>query len=201
MKSRFPICFYSGLPAAVIYVAFTLLAYIQYPLPFSPLRNWLSDLGNQMDNPQGATFYQTGAILAALFQAVWFVGLSQWRLKHATAHRRLLFIAQFSGLLASFALIMSALNPINMPEIHFFWSQIHFMLSGIAFGFYVTALRYHHGFSNAILYFGIGAAILPFLMFTVGKGETYWTEWAAVGVFISYILTVGNASRAILRYV
>lgn len=201
MKSRFPICFYSGLPAAVIYVVFTVLAYVQYPLSFSPLRNWLSDLGNQIENPQGAAFYQAGVILAALFQAVWFVGLSQWRLEDAVAHRRLLFVAQFSGLLASFALIMSALNPINMPEVHSFWSQIHFMLSGIAFGFSVTALRYHQEFSNAILCFGIGAAILPLLMFTVGKGETYWTEWVAVGVFISYILTVGNASRAILRHV
>ena len=200
MKPRFSICFYSGFPAAVIYITSTILAYTRYPLPFTPPRNWLSDLGNQIDNPEGAAFYNAGVILAALLQAIWFAGLSQWRLEHAPAHQRLLIVAQFSGLLASFALIMSALNPINMPEIHSFWSQIHFMISGIAFGFSVAALRYHPRFSNGILYFGMGAGLLPFLMFIFNKGQIYWLEWIAVGFFLLYILIVGNTSRTISRH-
>ena len=197
MKPRFALCFYSGLLAAVIYILSAVLAYSRYPLPFSPMQNWLSDLGNEIDNPQGAIFYKAGVILTALLQTLWFVGLSQWRVERITAPKRLLLVAQFAGLLASFALIMSALNPINMSEVHSFWSRIHFMFSGIGFGFSVTALRYHPHFSNGILYFGIGSAILPFLMFTLGKGKTYWMEWMAVGLFIFYILAVGKASLLI----
>jgi hypothetical protein len=200
MKPRFALCFYSGLLAVVIYIVFAILAYTRYPLPFSPARNWLRDLGNQIDNPQGAAFYQAGLILTALLQTVWFVGLSQWRVERTTAPKRLLLVAQFAGILASFALIMSALNPINMPEVHFFWSRIHFMFSGIGFGFSVTALRYHPHFSNEILYFGIGAALLPFLTFTLWKGKTYWVEWMTVGLFIFYILAVGKASLLISRH-
>lgn len=200
MKPRFALCFYSGLSAAMIYILFTIFAYSRYPLPFSPMRNWLSDLGNQIDNPQGAAFYNSGVILTALLQTFWFVGLSQWRVERTTAPKRLLLVAQFSGFIASFALIMSAMNPINMSEVHSFWSRIHFMFSGIGFGFSVTALRYHPRFSNEILYFGIGAAVLPFLMFTLGKGKTYWMEWLAVGLFIFYILAVGKPSLLISRY-
>lgn len=200
MKSRFPICWCSATLGAATYITFTILAYSRYPLPFSPLQNWLSDLGNQIDNPQGAIFYNTGVILTALLLGAWFVGLSKWRLTNNVAHQRLLAIAQVTGILSIIGLIMSALNPINMPEVHSFWSQIHFILSGIAFGFSVTALRYHTHFSNRILYLGIGSAALPFLMYTFGEGRAYWMEWIAVALFILYILSVGNRSRTFMRY-
>ncbi len=195
MKSRFPICYFAAILSAILYIACVIAAYLQYPKPFSLRQNWLSDLGNQIVNPRGAAFYNVGVILTSLLLAVWFVGLSQWRLKQNTANQRLLTIAQIAGIIATFALIMSALNPIDKPAVHALWSQIHFILSGIGFGFSVTALRYHRSFSNQILYLGIWASILPFLMYTLGKGQTYWMEWVAVGSFIIYILAVGTTTR------
>ncbi len=193
MKLRSSINYGSAVLGAVTYVTFTIIAYSQYPLPFSPKRNWLSDLGNQIDNPQGAIFYNVGVILTALFLAIWFAaGLSQWRLKENIAHQRLLAISQISGLLFTYALIMSALYPINMAHVHSFWSQLHFMMSGIGFGFSVTALRYHPRFSHRLLILGASASVLPFLMFAYGKA--FWLEWVAVGLFIIYILSLGIVS-------
>ena len=195
MKSRIPICYFAAILSAILYIACGIAAYLQYPKPFSLRQNWLSDLGNQIVNPRGAAFYNVGVILTSLLLAVWFAGLSQWRLKQNTANQRLLAISQITGIVASFALIMSALNPINKLAVHALWSQIHFILSGIGFGFSVTALRYHRNFSNQILYLGICASLLPFLMYTLGKGQTYWMEWVAVGFFILYIFAVGTTTR------
>lgn len=198
MKSRFPINFFSAILCSVAYVVLAILAYSQYPRSFSPESNWLSDLGNQIENPMGAVFYNIGVILTAVFLGIWFTaGLSQWRLENNAVHQRLLMISQTAGLLAAFSLIMSALYPINLLQVHSFWSRIHFMMFAMGFGFSVAALRYHPKLSKASLYFGTGAALLPTLMLTFGKA--FWLEWIAVGLFITYVLSVGKASLSITK--
>ena len=193
MKFRFPICYGSAILSAATYIIFAILAYIKYPLPFSPFQKWLSDLGDQIVNPEGAIFYNIGAILSALFLAVWFAaGLAQWRLDGNSTHKRLLAIAQITGLLSAFALIMSALNPINVYQVHSFWSRVHFMMFGMGFGFSVAALRYHPNFKKANLYLGICTAVMPTLMLVFGKA--YWLEWVAVGCIMVYILSIGKAT-------
>lgn len=195
MKSRSLVCFGSAVQGCVTYVYFAVLSYAKYPLPISPFRNWLSDLGDQIVNPKGAVFYNIGVILTALCLALWFtVGLSQWRLKGNAAQGRLLVIAQAAGVVSAFALIMSALYPIHLPQVHSFWSRIHFMMFGMCFGFSVAALRYHPGFTRVNLCLGIVTAILPSLMLVFGKATAL--EWVAVGCIIAYMLSIGIASLA-----
>jgi hypothetical protein len=192
MKLRIPINFCSAVLGAMTYCTFAILAYAQYPLPFSPITNWLSDLGNQIDNPRGAVFYQIGVILSALFLAIWFVGLFQWGLKGKVAHKRLLAVSQTAGIFAALALIMSAIYPINLLQVHSFWSKTHFMMSGIGFGFSVAALRYHLRFKKENMYLGTWTAFMPTLMLIFG--EAYWLEWITVSCIIVYMLSVGIAS-------
>ncbi len=193
-RITFPICFWFGILSVVTYLTFSILAYLRYPLPFSPANNWLSDLGNQANSPGGACLYNAGVILTALFLSAWFAGLSQWRLPSNIANRRLLVVSQALGILSSTSLILSALNPINLPTAHAFWSQLHYLGSGIAFAFSVTALRYHPCASAPILGLGICASLMPFLMLTFGQGMLHWMEWVAVSLFILYILSVGHVS-------
>jgi hypothetical protein len=42
MKKHLSLSLVTGLFAIVCYLAFALLAFAHYPLPYSPLRNWLS---------------------------------------------------------------------------------------------------------------------------------------------------------------
>ncbi len=193
-RFRAPICYWFAILSVLTYMTCSIVAYLHYSLPFSLANNWLSDLGNQVSNPRGASLYNAGVILTALFIAAWFAGLSQWRLPNHTANRRLLVISQAIGILSSTALVLSALNPINMPVAHAFWSQLHFLGSGIAFAFSVTALRYHRSASVHVLCLGICASLMPFLMFTFGRGIAFWMEWVAVALFILYVLSVGRAS-------
>src|SRR5574339_399625 len=199
MKSRFPVCYSSAILGAVTYIVFAILAYVQYPVSFSPIHNWLSDLGNTINNPQGAIFYNVGVVTSALFLAIWFTaGLSQWKLQHKTTHQRLLLISQIAGILAAIAMIMSAIYPINGFQIHAFWSKIHFMMFGMGFGFSVAALRYHPLLPKVNLYVGATAAVLPTLMLIFGN--SYWLEWAAVGCMIVYMLLIGKAGLTFSRY-
>ncbi len=196
MKTRIHYSFISAVLSVSVYMVFSLIAYLKSPLPISPIRNWLSDLGNQVSNPQGAFFYNTGIIACALFLTIWFtIGLSQWRIKGHTIQKKLLFVAQVGGLLTAFSLMMSALYPINHLQVHAFWSDINFIMFGISFAFTVAALRYHPNFLKILLLLGVLAAILPSLVLFINAA--YWLEWVAIGVFMVYILAIGARTLTI----
>jgi hypothetical protein len=193
MKMRLPVCFTSALLSGLTYVVFAVLAYLKNPQPISPLNNWLSDLGNQLNNPQGAIFYNIGVISCAVFLAIWFsAGLSEWRLKDHLIQRRLLFVAQLGGVMTAFALMMSALYPINHLKQHAFWSDTNFILFGISIAFSVAALRYHSHLPRVLLVIGVAVAILPTLVLVFN--HLFWMEWIAVAGIITYIVSIGTAA-------
>lgn len=89
-RYSFPLCSWFAILSVLTYLTFSILAYLRYPLPFSPAHNWQSDLRNQEDNPGGACVYNAGVIVTALFISAWFAGLSQWKLPNNIANRHLL---------------------------------------------------------------------------------------------------------------
>lgn len=193
MKGRFPLCYLSSILACIAYPAFTTVAYMKYPEVFSPQTNWLSDLGNLEVSPIGGPYYNIGVVIAAICTALWFLGLGKWKLQTPPVQARLLRIAQSAGVLAAIGLFLSALYPINLATIHALWSKVHFIASGVGFAFAVTALRYHPRFSKGLMATGAFASVMPFLIYV--SGETYWLEWAAVGVFLVFITWVGVATK------
>ena len=117
----------TGLTAIVIYLIFTLISFLQYPSAYSPLNNWLSDLGNPLENPTGAIYYNTGCIITALLLTLFCIGLRIWD----TGTKRvaiLLTIAQITGILAAISLIIAAVFPLGT------FSQIHTVSSPICTG-------------------------------------------------------------------
>ncbi len=193
--TRFPVCYWSAILGVLIYAGGCILAYLPYPKPFFPAANWLSDLGNPEENLGGAFFYNAAVALAALFVAVWFVGLAQWRLASQIASQRPLLVSQTIGILSCAALVLSALNPINTLAVHAFWSQVHYLGTGLAFALPVAALRYHRHVSAWMLYLGAAASAWPSLTLLLGDGTIYWMEWIAVCLFVLYLLSIGAASR------
>ena len=143
MKRHLSLSFASSLCAIVCYLACTLLAFAHYPLPYSPLNNWLSDLGNPDLNPAGALFYNMGIVVTAAILLLFFLGLSRWKMENNQTQRLMLLITQGTGMLGAFAMLMSGLYPINSPALHSFFSICLYILLGTAFAFAVAALRYH----------------------------------------------------------
>ncbi len=92
MKRHPSLSFVTAMFVIVCYLAFTLLAFSRYPLPYSPLSNWLSDLGNANLNPSGALFYNIGIVASGGLVLLFFLGLSEWKMGKNWGQNLMLFV-------------------------------------------------------------------------------------------------------------
>jgi len=75
---RRPILSVAGVVVIIFYCAFTFTSIALFPTAFSPIDNWLSDLGNPSFSPHGAVFYNVGCILTVLALMPFLAGLYKW---------------------------------------------------------------------------------------------------------------------------
>jgi hypothetical membrane protein len=195
MKKYQTISFISGNLAVLCYLVFAILAYSQYPLPYSPMRNWLSDLGDVNLNPHGAVLYNIGIILTAMLLLVFFLGLSRWKIETKRVQIIMLRLTQAFGILGSFCMVMSAIFPINLLKIHSFWSASLWIMLSTAFAFSVAALRYHQRVQRWLLILGLFTPLMVILMsfFTT----LHVLEWITLLLFLSYVGLVGIETKKV----
>ena len=186
--------------AVVVYLAFAIAAYLQYPGAYGPLRNWLSDLGNPIENPSGAVFYRLGCVLTAVILLAFFGGLSGWN----TGDKKmkvLLATAQIAGALSALSLILTAVFPLGtQTDMHRFWSMMLFVLLGFFLTFSATALLRHPAFARWVAYYGFLTAAFNFVngaILTAVFSGIYVGEWISIGMFMVYIMMVAYSSRTI----
>jgi hypothetical protein len=183
----------AGFAAAAIYVIFTSVAFFKYPGAYSPLTNWLSDLGNPLLSPSGALFYNLGCILTGLVLVAFYIGLREW-VNNDKRLKILLTIAQISGLLSSIFLIIAALFPLGShTPIHAFSGKMHVVFLGFFFTFMATALLKHPVSIKWFAYFGFVGALVNFI-YGAFLYSVFWAEWLAIGMFTIYILMISYNS-------
>jgi len=193
MKKSKYISFIGGILAVLCYLVFALLAFSRYPMPYSPMKNWLSDLGSGELNPHGAIFYNIGIISTALFLIVFFLGLSVWKIEDNKAQIIMLRLTQAFGILGSICMMMSAIYPINLYVIHSFWSTSLYILLSTAFIFTAAALRYHQRVPRWLLILGVTTAIMVIL--TSFFPIVYVLEWITLFLFLSYVSIVSYETK------
>lgn len=193
MKQYPNISFVAGNLAVLFYLAFAGLAFIQYPMPYSPMNNWLSDLGNVRLNPGGAAFYNIGIVSTALLLIFFFLGLSKWKIENNRVQVIMLLLTQAFGILGSICMVMSALYPINFFETHSFWSTSLWILLSTAFAFSVAMLRYHQNIPGWLLILGISTALMVIL--TSFLTTVAMLEWISLILFLSYVSLLGLKTR------
>jgi len=185
----------TGLFSVLCYLAFTVFAYSRYPLTYSPTRNWLSDLGNPNINPQGAVFYNIGIISTALVLIVFFLGLSVWKIEGNRVQVIMLRLTQAFGILGAFCMILSAIFPINLIQVHSFWSSSLYIMLSIAFIFSVAMLRYHQKVPSWLLILGVSIALMVIL--TSFFPNVYLLEWITVFLLLSYVALLGIETKSV----
>nr|MDO8114407.1 hypothetical protein [Candidatus Sigynarchaeota archaeon] len=131
IKTRFSSI--TGFTLIGVYITFVMLSLGLYPTAYSPMENWLSDLGNWRFNPKGALFYNLGCILTAIFEVLYMAGLSAWDLAKKW-QKILLRIGQTSGFISAFCLFMGGIYSEDFWITHMILSEIHV----IALGFFAT---------------------------------------------------------------
>ena len=193
MKRVQYISFIASILVVLCYLVFAILAFIQYPLPYSPINNWLSDLGNVKLNPHGAIFYNIGIISTALLLILFFLGLSRWKIENKRVQILMVLLTQAFGILGCICMIMSAIFPINFLEVHSFWSASLYIMLSTAFAFSVAALRYHPKVPRWLLVLGLSTTLMVIL--TSFLTTVFILEWITVSLFLSYVCLIGVETK------
>jgi hypothetical membrane protein len=179
----------SGFAAVAIYLVFAAIALIRYPDAYSPLRNWLSDLGNPLINQSGALFYNLGCVLTGVVLIAFFIGLREW-IDESKRLKILLTIAQIAGILSSVLLIVTALFPLGShTSIHEISGKMHVIFLGFFLTFSATVLLRHPVLRKWPAYFGFLTAVVNFV-YGAFLHSVFVAEWVAIGMFIIYVLMI-----------
>jgi hypothetical protein len=188
----------SGVTAAAVYLVFTTVAFFKYPAGYSPLTNWLSDLGNPLVNQSGAIFYNLGCILTSFSLIAFYIGLRAWN-KRDKKLNIIMKIAQISGIFSSVFLIITALFPLGShTPIHVFSGKMHVIFLGFFLTFSATALLKHPASIKWFAYFGFFSALVNFI-YGAFLYSAFAAEWIAIGMFIIYVLMISYNSRLLIN--
>ena len=114
---------FSGLSIVIVYVAFLTISYALHPSGFSPIDNWLSDLGKYSVNTNGAIYYNAGCILTGIFLAL-FAAVLQIKGSMKKWQHIFIIISQLSGIVAGFGLVMTAIFSIDQLQLHSTWGIV-----------------------------------------------------------------------------
>ena len=183
---------FSSVFMVVSYLLLTFLAFINLHASYTPLKNWLSDLGNYQFNPKGAIFYNAGIILTGILLIIFFISLVEWKMAENKKQNIMLFLTQFFGCAGAIAAIMSAIFPIMVEGTHSFWSALLYIFLGTAFAFSVAAMRYYSYYPKWLLILGGLIAVEDMVWGMVLN--TYLMEWITVALFLSYVSLLGSVT-------
>jgi hypothetical membrane protein len=167
----------------VFYCAFTLTSIALFPTAFSPVVNYLSDLGNSTFNPRGAWFYNAGCILTGLALFPFYAGFYEW---YTPERRRKLLITatQIVGFLSAFSLIMIGVFSEDSMTQHLFWSEFFFIFNLLVLILANISLLTRPKFIRPIGYYGLAVAVVN-LLFVV-LTSTPLLEWFTVFTALVY---------------
>jgi hypothetical membrane protein len=177
-----------GILVILFYCIFTFISIALFPPPFSPIDNYLSDLGNSTYSPNGAIFYNVGCILTGSALFPFFIGLFKWYRKEIW-HKILIIATQIIGCYSGFALIMIGVFSEDFLAEHIYWSNVFFFLNLMVLILASIFLSLNPKFIKVIGLYGIIVAIINLLfVFVIGTPILEWfTVFTALG-FVALIL-------------
>jgi hypothetical protein len=191
-NSKFSINPISGISGLVLYLVLCAVAFSFYPSSFSPTGNWLSDLGNNLLNPDGAIFYRLAGILSGAALLVFFLTLGHWTKDRGKATRILFFLVRVFGLIASFSFIMTGVFSEDMMPMHSWFSITLY----IAFGTAIASTGFAVLFSMVLPRWFVAFCFLAWAFDIVSGmfGQTMWLEWVVVAFLIIYVAAMSTFS-------
>jgi hypothetical membrane protein len=193
MKINTYFSLYWGFLVILFYCIFTFISVGLFPPPFSPIDNWLSDLGNSSYNPNGAIFYNLGCITTGIALFPFFIGLYVW--KTEKLWNNILLIATIViGCFSGFALILIGFYSEDFMAPHVFWSNIFFETILLVLVLAGISLFLHKDFIRWIAIYGFIVFLFDlFFVFFVGKPIL---EWIVVFTALGYVgLIVYNSYK------
>jgi len=184
LNLKWPISCMAGVVVIILYCMFTFISWALYPTPYSPVDNWLSDLGNSTYNPSGAILYNVGCILTGIALFPFFGGLYKWYTDER-GRKVMLMTTQAIGLFAAFSLIMIGVYSEDYGELHSLWSSVFFMLNLLVLILIGISLFTHPSYIKPIAYYGFIVAAINLLFVLVYRIPLF--EWFTVFTALGYV--------------
>ena len=181
---KLPISCIAGIAVVVLYCVFTFTSLALFPTPYSPVTNWLSDLGNSSYNPKGAIFFNVGCVLTGLALFPFFGGLYKWHTDEKW-RKVSLIVTQVLGALAAFSLIMIGVFSEDYREAHHAWSISFFVLTLIVLIMVGVTLFTHPKYIKPVAYYGFIVAAINLLFGLVYDNPLF--EWFTVFTALGYV--------------
>lgn len=162
------------------------------PPPFSPLRNYMSSLGNSSYNPNGAIIYNSSVIGSGVLFFFFFIGLYQWQDENKR-NKVLLYATQIVGCLLAFTIILTGVYSEDFRTPHIFWSIIAGILGFMANVFMAYYLIRQKESIKKISYLIFGFMVFYIIMLFILSPQHVLTEWVVrISGDINLILMIIN---------
>jgi len=153
--------------AISLYVLCTIASAVFFTKPFSPLGNWINDLGNYDFNSHGAIIYNAGVVIAGLLLIPFVASFATWHIGPKWSMYTLIG-AGISGLGLCFGLIALGLLSENSGIIEnvrfkmwiFVWGLLAFLLNVVQIGLYMAGYK-----PNIIIWLCVYSSMLWILLF------------------------------------
>lgn len=185
----------AGILAIIIFCIFTFTAFALFPAGYTPVNNWLSDLGNQNLNPDGFIFFNIGCILTGLILIPFFIGLRKWYTTKKW-QKNLLIAAQIIGIFSAFALIMVGVFPEDTGANHMYAAISFFISLLLVLIIGNISLLNHEKYKKWIGYYGFFAALVDLTLIILviltlngiqSSISAHLVEWLAVFISLGWI--------------
>jgi hypothetical membrane protein len=192
-RSGSNLAFAGGIGAIVVYLVGAALSWWLYPDRFTPLRNWLSDLGNYRRNPDGAVFYNIGCVLTAVTLLVFVLGLSSWR-SGALRERALIASSQLTGFASVVSLAGLGIYSEDRIHQHMVYSNWFFASFPLFIVLLSSGIIRHPRIQKSVAGLGFAVVLLG-LAFHVIFPRSRPLEWVTELGFLFYVGLLAFNSR------
>jgi len=178
MKIRdLPITSIIGVIIITVFITFTTISVILYPLPWSPKTTFLSDFGNMKTNVYGSKYFNIGLIIAGITIIPFYIGLNDWYPEDKLKY--LIVIGQLLGIGSGIALALIGIYPEDFPKDHRFWSYTFFQINFFAMFFINTALLTNKNYSRRVAIIAYAFLVVTLGLYLINGGAPI-VEWLTV---------------------
>ena len=196
LRAKYPVTTIAGVVSIVVCVSLATAAYVVYPWAFSPMTNWISDLGNMWLNPRGAMLFRADMVVVGVGLSVFFLGLRALTHGQRLLTKALIVLAQLSGLVASAALVMTGVFSENQESAHALWATVLFVALAATVVLLGWGVLSHPGVPTWISYFAL-AAFAADIVSVVAR--SHWLEWIAVPLLLIFVAQVSYGTWKVAR--
>lgn len=191
---RLPLATIGGVLAILLFCVFTFTSAVRYPGPFSPVDNWLSDLGTATKNPAGDVYFNVGCILTGVSLLLMMAGMSAWRSGDPRKDRALM-AGQACGGASAFALMLIGVF-VEGTAYHGILAMMFFLLLFLFLVLANVAVWKHPAYRRWIGYYALVAIVIDLVFIYTFFAYDHAPAWEWLAVFSALLwvgLLAGNA--------